>query len=110
MSAAAGLAGEYPRLYARFASLCAEAKSEVDWLDEDTLFVANQESKPQRERLRWEGAWTHIASREQMLAQRGRVRHALEDRLEPGQIHDLVHEHVGVLGEVGEFGCVGRVA
>jgi len=26
-----GLAGEYPRLYARFASLCAEGASEVDW-------------------------------------------------------------------------------
>jgi predicted dehydrogenase len=26
-----GLAGEYPRLYARFASLCAAARSEVDW-------------------------------------------------------------------------------
>ena len=31
VSAAAGLAGEYPRLYARFASLCSEGKSEVDW-------------------------------------------------------------------------------
>jgi predicted dehydrogenase len=27
----AGLAGEYPRLYARFAKLCAAAQSEVDW-------------------------------------------------------------------------------
>jgi len=27
----AGLAGEYPRLYARFAQLCAAGKSEVDW-------------------------------------------------------------------------------
>jgi predicted dehydrogenase len=27
----AGLAGEYPRLYERFASLCAAGKSEVDW-------------------------------------------------------------------------------
>ena len=26
-----GLAGEYPRLYARFAALCAEGKAEVDW-------------------------------------------------------------------------------
>jgi len=26
-----GLAGEYPRLYSRFASLCAAARSEVDW-------------------------------------------------------------------------------
>jgi predicted dehydrogenase len=26
-----GLAGEYPRLYARFASLCAARRSEVDW-------------------------------------------------------------------------------
>jgi len=26
-----GLAGEYPRLYQRFASLCDEGKSEVDW-------------------------------------------------------------------------------
>jgi predicted dehydrogenase len=31
VSAAHGLAGEYPRLYARFAALCSEAKSEVDW-------------------------------------------------------------------------------
>ena len=31
VSAASGLAGEYPRLYARFASLCADARSEVDW-------------------------------------------------------------------------------
>src|SRR5262249_48249158 len=31
VSAAQGLAGEYPRLYARFASLCSEAKSDVDW-------------------------------------------------------------------------------
>jgi predicted dehydrogenase len=30
-SAAHGLAGEYPRLYARFAALCSEVKSEVDW-------------------------------------------------------------------------------
>jgi len=27
----AGLAGEYPRLYARFAKLCAGGQSEVDW-------------------------------------------------------------------------------
>ena len=27
----AGLAGEYPRLYARFAKLCAAGQSEVDW-------------------------------------------------------------------------------
>lgn len=27
----AGLAGEYPRLYARFAALCAAGRSEVDW-------------------------------------------------------------------------------
>lgn len=27
----AGLAGEYPRLYARFAKLCAAGRSEVDW-------------------------------------------------------------------------------
>jgi predicted dehydrogenase len=27
----AGLAGEYPRLYQRFAKLCAERRSEVDW-------------------------------------------------------------------------------
>jgi len=26
-----GLAGEYPRLYSRFASLCSAARSEVDW-------------------------------------------------------------------------------
>jgi len=31
ISADRGLAGEYPRLYARFAALCTEAKSEVDW-------------------------------------------------------------------------------
>jgi len=31
VSAAGGLEGEYPRLYARFAALCAEARSEVDW-------------------------------------------------------------------------------
>jgi len=31
VSTASGLAGEYPRLYARFASLCADARSEVDW-------------------------------------------------------------------------------
>ncbi|HEY4069469.1 MAG TPA: Gfo/Idh/MocA family oxidoreductase [Burkholderiaceae bacterium] len=31
VAAQAGLAGEYPRLYARFAALCAEGKSEVDW-------------------------------------------------------------------------------
>ena len=31
VSAAGGLAGEYPRLYARFAALCAESRSEVDW-------------------------------------------------------------------------------
>jgi len=31
ISADQGLAGEYPRLYARFAALCAEARAEVDW-------------------------------------------------------------------------------
>ena len=31
ISADQGLAGEYPRLYARFAALCAEGKAEVDW-------------------------------------------------------------------------------
>jgi predicted dehydrogenase len=31
VSAARGLAGEYPRLYARFAALCAQAKADVDW-------------------------------------------------------------------------------
>ena len=31
VSPAHGLAGEYPRLYARFAALCSEAKAEVDW-------------------------------------------------------------------------------
>jgi predicted dehydrogenase len=31
VTAGHGLAGEYPRLYARFASLCAAGRSEVDW-------------------------------------------------------------------------------
>jgi len=31
IAAEAGLAGEYPRLYARFAALCADAKADVDW-------------------------------------------------------------------------------
>jgi len=31
ISADQSLAGEYPRLYARFAALCTEAKTEVDW-------------------------------------------------------------------------------
>jgi len=31
LSADASMAGEYPRLYARFAALCADSKSEVDW-------------------------------------------------------------------------------
>src|SRR5215470_17060230 len=31
VSAAHGLVGEYPRLYARFAALCREAEAEVDW-------------------------------------------------------------------------------
>lgn len=31
VAADAGMAGEYPRLYARFAALCAAGKSEVDW-------------------------------------------------------------------------------
>ncbi len=30
-TADAALAGEYPRLYARFAELCAAGRSEVDW-------------------------------------------------------------------------------
>ena len=31
VAADAALAGEYPRLYARFAELCAAGRSEVDW-------------------------------------------------------------------------------
>ena len=31
MSLDEGMAGEYPRLYARFASLCESRESEVDW-------------------------------------------------------------------------------
>ncbi len=31
IAAEAGMAGEYPRLYARFAALCAAGKSDVDW-------------------------------------------------------------------------------
>jgi predicted dehydrogenase len=31
LASEAGLAGEYPRLYERFAALCATGKSEVDW-------------------------------------------------------------------------------
>jgi len=31
LGADAALAGEYPRLYARFAELCAAGESEVDW-------------------------------------------------------------------------------
>ena len=31
MTADASMAGEYPRLYERFAALCDAGKSEVDW-------------------------------------------------------------------------------
>src|SRR5437899_8302868 len=52
----------------------------------------------------------HDVAGEQVLAQRRRVGHALEQILKAGQMDDFRHEHVGALGERDQLGRIGGVA